>query len=84
MVEVDGGVRDGGLERCVKLFAVFQPGGHQERTQLLREISDEKSSSTASVADLTNRRRNAMRSGEIRVQRADLMVMMGVLAKWAD
>ena len=75
-------------EIVLKLFTVFQPGGHQERTLLLKEISDEKGSSTSSVADLLtslrNWRRNVMRSGEIRVQLPDPMVMVGVLTRWAD
>ena len=75
-------------EIVFKLFTVFQPGGPQERAQLLKEVSDDRLSQTASAMEvlraLRQWRRNVARAIELQLQLPDPVVLTHVLSRWSE
>ena len=76
------------VEALFALLCRYQPGGPSERAMLIKEISDNKLSSSAGVKDVLNHlrqwRRYAARARELRVQLPDALVLVHLLTTWAD
>ena len=73
------------VEIVFTLFCKFQPGGAQERTVLLRELSENRLSANAGVKEILTTlrtwRRNLGRASELGVQLPDPLLLMGLLSK---
>eukprot|EP00435_Cladocopium_sp_Y103_P000255 s3738_g1.t1 len=76
------------VEIVFMLLCKYQPGGAQERTVLLRDLSENRLSANASVKDLLTTlrtwRRNLGRATELGVQLPDPLLLVGLLTKWSD
>ena len=79
------------VEALFALLCRYQPGGPSERAMLIRlikEISDNKLSSSAGVKDVLSHlrqwRRYAARARELHVQLPDALVLVHLLTTWAD
>ena len=75
-------------EIVFRLFTVFQPGGPEERAQLLKEVSEDGLVATATAGDVLKAlrlwRRNVARAGELHLQLPDPLVLTHVLTKWSE
>ena len=76
------------VEVLFALLCRYQPGGPSERAMLIKEISDNKVSSSAGVKDLLGHlrqwRRYAARARELHVQLPDALVLVHLLTTLAD
>eukprot|EP00435_Cladocopium_sp_Y103_P074811 s444_g51.t1 len=76
------------VEIVFTLLCKYQPGGAQERTVLLRDLSENRLFANANVKDLliTLRtwRRNFGRASELGVQLPDPLLLVSLLTKWSD
>ena len=76
------------VEIIYKLLITYQPGGPQERTVLLKDITEDRLGNSPSVQEVLNTlrmwRRNVNRANELKVTLPDTLVIVGVLAKWAE
>ena len=77
-------------EIVFRLFTVFQPGGPQERAQLLKEVSEDRLGASATAGDVLRAlrlwRRNVarLRAGELHLQLPDPLVLTHVLTRWSE
>ena len=76
------------VEIIYKLLITYQPGGPQERTVLLKDITENRLGNNPSVQEVLNTlrmwRRNISRANELQVTLPDTLVIVGVLTKWAE
>ncbi|CAL1168676.1 unnamed protein product [Cladocopium goreaui] len=76
------------VEIIYKLLITYQPGGPQERTVLLKDITEDRLGNNPSVQEVLNTlrmwRRNVNRANELKVTLPDTLVIVGVLTKWAE
>ena len=76
------------VEIIYKLLITYQPGGPQERTVLLKDITEDRLGTNPSVQEVLNTlrmwRRNVNRANELKVTLPDTLVIVGVLTKWAE
>ena len=76
------------VEIIYKLLITYQPGGPQERTVLLEDITEDRLGNNPSVQEVLNTlrmwRRNVNRANELKVTLPDTLVIVGVLTKWAE
>ena len=76
------------VEIVYKLLVTYQPGGPQERTVLLKDITEDRLGTNPSVQDVLSTlrtwRRNVSRANELRVTLPDVLVLVGLMTKWAD
>ena len=76
------------VEIIYKLLITDQPGGPQERTVLLKDITEDRLGNNPSVQEVLNTlrmwRRNISRANELQVTLPDTLVIVGVLTKWAE
>ena len=76
------------VEIIYKLLITYQPGGPQERTVLLKDITEDRLGNNPSLQEVLNTlrmwRRNVNRANELKVTLPDTLVIVGVLTKWAE
>ena len=76
------------IEIIYALLCRYQPGGVHEKTVLLKDITENRLSANAGIAEVLQAlrvwRRNLGRSFELGVQLPDALVLVGVLTKWSD